>query len=130
MQFILGVIILLNIPLIFIVLRRHFHSLLHQVLALHIAGVIGWTLAILINIQAESLLIERFIFASAALSLTAVFWFVKLFPDGTKPRHIIEYWSLVVGGFFVAASFWPGALFTMIEITDSGYTILDLGFLS
>jgi signal transduction histidine kinase len=128
-QVILCVTLIGNIALLTVVLHERV-SLLRTVFAIYLASLTAWTFAIYLNLFLKSLFVESCIFATAAASLTLQLWFAKLFPRGKIPRQVREYWSLAVGCFFLVASFYPGAMFNLIEIHQEGYTILDNGFLS
>ncbi len=100
------------------------------VLNFYLIGILGWTSGILINLHFQNLLIERFIFAFPVIILTSHFVFLEIFPKGVLPRKIINYILLFLPVFFLVISFIPNTLFTKIEITGQGYTILDQGPLS
>lgn len=128
-QIILCATLIGNAALLMVVLYER-PSLTRSVFALYVAFIAGWALTIYINLFLKSLLIEEWVFATAAGMLTAQFWFAKLFPEEPPPHRWYEYWSLALGSFFTLASFYPGALFTFITIHPEGYTTLDNGPLS
>jgi K+-sensing histidine kinase KdpD len=129
-KIILGIAVITNIILFLFVLAKSKKILIHQVLLLQIVGIASWTFFIFANLWLESLFIEKFIFASAALFLTAQLWFVKLFPENTPPKNPLSYLDLGIGALFIVISFIPQALFTSISVTESGYTVVEPGFLS
>lgn len=128
-QVILCVTIIGNAALLAIVLTER-PSHIRTVFAVYVACIAAWAFTIYLNLFLRSLRVEDWIFAAAAGVLTAQFWFAKIFPGGKTPTRLREYWSLGIGFFFAAASFYPGALFTSITVHPSGYTTLDTGPLS
>lgn len=125
-QGILCVTIIGNAALLLVVLRER-ASPVRITFALYLASIAGWAFAIYANLFLRSLLVEDWIFATAAGVLTAQLWFAKIFPDGENPKKLRGYWSLAVGYAFILLSFYPGALFTSITVHQQGYTTLDSG---
>ncbi len=128
-QAILCATVLGNVALLIVVLRER-ASLVRIVFLLYVSCIAAWASAIYLNLFLGSLFVEEIIFAAAAGMLTAQYWFAKVFPAGQRPANFWEYWSLAVGLFFVAASFYPDALFTSITVHPEGFTTLDTGPLS
>jgi signal transduction histidine kinase len=129
-KFILFVTIILNFILLIIVVARSRNSLLHKILAIFVFGTTGWIYFIFINLFFRNLIIERFVFAFAALSVISQVYFALLFPDNKLIKKIWSYILLTIGIFFIIVSFIPNTLFTKIEISPYGYTTLDYGILS
>lgn len=105
-------------------------SLLKRILTIYIIGITVWTAAIFFNLWLSSSRLEHVIFFSAAVFLTAQFWFAKLFPQGEMPKRWLDYWSISIGVAFAFVSCWPGAVFSSLMVHPDGYTILGNGFLS
>ena len=128
-QIILGATLIGLSSLLFLLLRRP-GALIQRLFALYIGSVTVWTLCIFLNLWLHSVLVEKLIFASAAIGLTVPVWFAKLFPDAPLPRHAREYWSVLVGAFFFVISFYDGAVFSSLSAHPEGYTTLASGFVS
>ncbi|OGC88373.1 hypothetical protein A2419_00785 [Candidatus Adlerbacteria bacterium RIFOXYC1_FULL_48_26] len=126
-KFILGCTLIGELCLLYFVLKEE-RSIKKLLFALFVVGIIGWTLAIFINLWAHNADVEKFVFGFAAVFLTAQVLFAQLFPD--RRLRPSDYWSILVGAFFLVISFWNGAVFSSIELTPLGYTIVENGFLS
>ncbi len=116
---------------------REERSLKKLLFALFVVGITGWTAAILINLWAHSETVEKFVFGFAAMFLTAQVLFAQAFPDRPIPsirahplKFFSTYWSFFIGAFFLVISFWSGAVFSSLEFSPQGYTIVENGFLS
>ncbi len=125
--------IVLNIGLVLYIFTKNFRPLLNKVLIIQILGMSAWSISIATNLWLHSDIIEMFIFGFAAISLTAQLWFTTIFPSEKqiqkRKKYALAFFS-IVGLSFTAISFIPGAVFTSIEVTSTGYTIVDPGFLS
>lgn len=116
--------------LFLLVLVRHPRSFTILAFMTQIASTLGWTLGIFLNLWLTNPFIEQLVFFFATLGITAQLWFAKLWQTDILPSKVSAYGTLFVGLFFALASFYPGALFTSLEVTPQGYTILGNGFLS
>lgn len=111
-------------------------SFIKKLFIIFLIGITGWTATIFLNLWTHSIIIEKFIFAFAALFLTAQVLFTQLFPNSKFPQslHIPiflkTYWSIFVGGFFLLMSFWNGAVFSSLTFDVHGFTVVENGFLS
>lgn len=126
-KFTLGCTLIGEVCLLYFVLKEK-RSMKKLLFALFVVGIIGWTAAIFSNLWAHSEVIEKFVFGFAAMFLTAQVLFAQLFPN--RRLHLSHYWSLLLGGFFLAISFWNGAVFSSLSFSPQGYTIVENGFLS
>ncbi|MBY0473189.1 hypothetical protein K2Q00_02805 [Patescibacteria group bacterium] len=126
-KFILGCTLIGEALLLYFVLKEE-RSTKTLLFAIFVAGIIGWTAAIFINLWAHSATVEKFVFGSAALFLTAQVLFVQSFPTGRI--RFFHYWSVCVGTFFFICSFWNGAMFSVLDFSPQGYTVVENGFFS
>lgn len=126
-QLILGGTLLGEFFLLWLVFKEE-RSLKKLLFAIFLIGIIGWTAAIFINLWAHSAVVEKFIFGFAAVFLTAQVLFVQSFPN--HRLRLFDYWSVCVGGFFLILSFWNGSVFSALDFSPKGYTIVENGFLS
>lgn len=109
--------------------------------ALYFLGFVIWTGGILANLLTYSTnpavdtfrlgslpyLTEQVLFFGAVLFITGKFWFVKTYPENRMPKSVWEYWPLLLTIAAAIATIIPGSLFTYINITPQGYTLLDMG---
>ncbi len=137
-KIILGLTLAGDVSLLLFVLREQ-RSVNKLLFALFLVGITGWTSAIFINLWAHSIILEKYIFAFAALFLTAQVLFTQLFPGRPLPLPrsikyippaLITYWSVLPGAFFLLMSFWNGAVFSSLRFDPHGYTIVENGFFS
>lgn len=129
-QIILVLAIICNLSLIALLARNNQSVMLRRALLVQMCGICIWTCLIFANLWFESLFIESGIFAAATIALTAQVWFVLLFPHNqikTISQKVLLSLFTSLGILFTIASFSDGLLFTTIEITTSGYTIVGIG---
>ena len=131
-RLILGGTIIANVLLIIFVVSQNIRPLMNKVLITQMLGILGWVVFIFINLWLESERVERLIFAFAATALMAQLHFVVLYPGSQLPKKLQYLMSFAFGfgSMFVIASFIPNAVFSSIEVTRGGYTILSPGWFS
>ena len=106
--------------LIFIFLKRK-RGLIYYLLMIHILGILGWAISILLILQYINVFAAKLTFVFAIILAVAKFWFIKVFPENTFPKQIINYWSLLPAFFILIVSFLDGALFREIKVVDGYY---------
>jgi signal transduction histidine kinase len=112
--------------LVFIFLKRK-RGAVYRLLMIHILGILGWTISILIVLQNTSDFAARLTFAFASIFATTKFWFAKIFPENKFPRKIFSYWFLIPTSFAFVISFLSGALFEELKVIDGYYIYVTNG---
>lgn len=128
-KIVLGVTVVSYAILLALLLKER-PSPLRTLFCAYVGCVAAWTFFIFLNTWLASASVAHWVFAFAALFLTAQVWFAKLFPDGTLPKKWWEYWSVAIGCCFFAVSFIPGALFASISFSANGYVEVANGSFS
>lgn len=132
-QLILAITITGNALLILFLWIQKGRLLLHNILITELIGTLIWTCGIFANLWLKSDVVEYIIFSSAAMALVAQLYFVFLFARGHRRGGYSEYFmsfAFGLGLVFTLISFVPGAVFSKIEVTSAGYTIVYPGWFS
>lgn len=105
---------------IFIFLNRQ-RGLVYHLLLIHILGILGWTISIMIILQYSNVLAAKLTFVFALILAVSKLWFVKVFPENILPKQILSYLLLLFVWFAIVISFIDGALFQKIRVIDGYY---------
>ena len=94
-----------------------------------ILGIAIWSCSILFSVFFPRILPMCIVFGGAAFSLTMQNLFVVTFVESAYQK-ILKTIIIALGGFFIIASFWVGAVFSDYTIATNGYIMINNGFLS
>lgn len=126
---ILGVALLTQLLLLTKLFKQERRDAAWYAFSTYIAAIAGWTFSILLTLLTGNSISFHFVYAFAALGITAQLWFAGVFPETYRLPTWVRF-AILLGLFFVMASFIPGALFHTVTTSSEGYLLHDNGFLS
>jgi len=132
--------ILLNIGIVYAVFTSSVsRRRINQIFGIHIIGIIGWALFILIIIWLPRITgvwdysagslgynIEKLIFFFATLFVSTNYWFVQYFVHKKFRRTLLNYVVLTFQGFIFLLTLADDRLYTAVSIQPQGYAFLAI----
>ncbi len=102
-------------------------GLLRSLFLMHLAGVLGWAISILLLLRLESAIATQAAFATALVLAVGKHYFVLAFPENRLPKGVLTYLPLIPALGALVLSAIPGALFGAINVIEGYYIQIENG---
>jgi len=126
-QGILAITIVVDAVLLIFVYTSKQQGLLRFLFLLHLFGILGWAISILILLRSESILATQYAFAFALILSIAKYYFVLVFPENNLALRWYAYIPLAVGTIALFLSSIPTAYFGHITVIENYYVHIENG---
>jgi signal transduction histidine kinase len=111
---------------IFILLKGKL-DLLHKLILIHLVGILGWALSILLLLQYEHIIYAKLAFLTPLILATAKFLFILAFPENNLPQRSFQYWLVIPLSLAIVFSFFGDAFFKDVTVIDGYYILAENG---
>jgi len=103
---------------------------LRALFLIHLLGILGWAISILVVLQTENYAAARFSFICALIFAVAKYYFALIFPGEKFVGNFWSYIPLLLSLAVMILAGVPGMVFHTITVVDGYYITIDTGPLS